>query len=68
MYKFIFCALFLAGCSQKVVYKEVLVPTKCDIEMPKSPHLSGDVLLDSKAALKHSEILESSLRFCIKGE
>lgn len=60
--------ILLSGCSQRVIYKDVLVPTKCDVEMPKRPILSGDVLLDIKEALKHSEILESNLRFCIKGE
>ena len=60
---------FLVACSsKKVVYKDVYIPTKCDIEMPKKPTFNGDILHDIKEALKHSEMLEKSLNFCIKGE
>lgn len=67
----VLCALFLImiltmiGCAKKVVYKEVLVPTKCDIQIPQEPTLNGDVLHDLAESLAHSEKLENSLRFCI---
>lgn len=66
----IFCIFYIVtfkGCA-KVVYKDVYVPVKCNIEMPLKPVLSGDLLSDFANALKHSEILEKDLNFCIKGD
>lgn len=70
MQKYIIClsTLALCACSSKVIYKDVLVPVKCDIEIPKKPRLSGDLLNDVTLALKHSENLEFALRFCVEGE
>lgn len=58
-------SLLLISCTNRVVYKEVLVPTKCDIDMPSRPILSGDLVKDYVKAMQHSEVLENGLKFCI---
>lgn len=64
----IFYICTLAGCAKRVVYKDVYVPTKCDLELPQKPRLSGDLIMDMVKAMEHSEILEKDLTFCIKGK
>ena len=67
----IFCVFYILtfkGCAKKVVYKDVYVPIKCNVEMPLKPVLSGNLINDFASALKHSEMLEKDLNFCIKGE
>lgn len=69
IFSVIFAIVFIStfnGCT-KVVYKDVYVPIKCDIEMPLKPILSGNLINDFTNALKHSEILEKDLKFCVKG-
>lgn len=65
-------ALSYVSCS-KVVYKDVFIPTKCEIEMPQKPTYAEpknlyeyNELLSNE--LKYSEALESALHFCIKGD
>lgn len=54
------------GCSQKVIYKEVKVPIKCDITMPQKPKLTQDNFLeDLSKVLIYTETLEKDLLFCI---
>ena len=54
------------GCSQKVVYKEVKIPIKCDITMPEKPKLTQDNFLeDLSKVLIYTETLEKDLLFCI---
>lgn len=67
-----YMCLFYVSCSN-VVYKEVYVPTKCDIEMPdKPPYYEPQTLNDFTqllaSELKYSEMLENSLNFCIFGD
>lgn len=67
----IFCIFFIInfkGCAKRVVYKEVKVPIKCDIELPEKPRFSGDLATDISRALEHSELLEKDLIFCVKGD
>lgn len=70
-YAFIFMLAYIymfIGCAQRVIYKDVYIPTKCDISIPQSPTLSGDLVSDFAKALEHSEILEKDLEFCVKGK
>lgn len=70
-YAFIFMLAYIymfIGCTQRVIYKDVYIPTKCDISIPQSPILSGDLVSDFVKALQHSEILEKDLEFCVKGK
>lgn len=71
LYAFIFMLAYIymfIGCAQRVIYKDVYIPTKCDISIPQSPILSGDLVSDFANALEHSEILEKDLEFCVKGK
>lgn len=61
----IFCIFNLQGCAKRVIYKDVYIPTKCDIAMPVKPILKGDLLIDIAQSLEYSEILERDLIFCI---
>lgn len=66
---YVVLVLMLHGCAKKqVVYKDVYVPVKCNIEIPKRPTLTGELVNDYKNALQHSELLESDLIFCVKGD
>lgn len=70
-YAFIFMLAYIymfIGCAQRVIYKDVYIPTKCNISIPQSPTLSGDLVSDFAKALQHSEILEKDLEFCVKGK
>ena len=71
LYAFIFILAYIymfIGCAQRVIYKDVYIPTICDISIPQSPILSGYLVSDFVKALEHSELLERDLRFCINGE
>lgn len=60
--------IFLYGCSQKVIYKEVKIPIKCDITMPQKPQLTKENFLeDLSKVLIYTETLEKDLKFCIGG-
>ena len=64
----ILCCLCFTSCS-KVVYKDVYIPTKCNIEMPKKPRFYepknlNEYILLLKDTLEYSEKLEKSLQFC----
>lgn len=60
-----FVALLLfCACSEKIVYKEVLIPTKCDIKERKQPRFSGEFLTDFKNVLVYSEGLKKDVDFC----
>lgn len=64
----IFIAFLFISCSQKVVYKEVKVPIKCNVEIPTKPIYQDNFILDLKAFLIYSEILEKTLYFCVYGK
>ncbi|ANT43163.1 hypothetical protein [Helicobacter phage PtB89G] len=66
--------LFLAGvfsvsfsaCAKKIVYQEVKVPVKCDIEIPSRPSEHLEALEYLRALLIYTETLENDLKFCTK--
>lgn len=60
---------FVIGCSEKVVYKEVKTPIKCDIAITKRPALSlnENFLQDLANLLIYVETLERDLNFCVNG-
>lgn len=53
--------LIISGCQQ---YKQVLIPTICEIPQREKPKSSGDVLEDIKAILIYSELIAEDLDFC----
>ncbi len=62
---FVVSACFNA-CAKKVIYHEVKVPIKCDIEMPTRPSAHLEALEYLRALLIYTETLENDLKFCTK--
>ncbi|WQX63956.1 hypothetical protein KVK56_00995 [Helicobacter pylori] len=54
------------ACAKKIVYHEVKVPIKCDIEMPSRPSEHLEALEYLRALLIYTETLENDLKFCTK--
>ncbi|GAA7454633.1 hypothetical protein HpBHB18_09780 [Helicobacter pylori] len=54
------------ACAKKVIYHEVKVPIKCDIEMPSRPSEHLEALEYLQALLIYTETLENDLKFCTK--
>ncbi|GAA8087997.1 hypothetical protein Kazakh3176_00370 [Helicobacter pylori] len=68
--KLLFLALVVSvsfnACAKKIIYKEVKVPIKCDIEMPSRPSEHLEALEYLRALLIYTETLENDLKFCTK--
>ncbi|MFP6299516.1 hypothetical protein ACLGEN_04000 [Helicobacter pylori] len=62
---FVFGVCFSA-CAKRVIYQEVKVPVKCDIEMPTRPSEHLEALEYLRALLIYTETLENDLKFCTK--
>lgn len=57
---------FSACCAKKIIYHEVKVPIKCDIELPSRPSVHLEALEYLRALLIYTETLENDLKFCTK--
>ena len=55
--------LLLSGCA-RVVYEEVLIPTKCNVAKRERPSKSGKVSVDVKAIFAYTQALERDLKMC----
>ncbi len=55
-----------SACAKKIVYHEVKVPIKCDIELPSRPSEHLETLEYLRALLIYTETLENDLKFCTK--
>ncbi|GAA7308404.1 hypothetical protein HpM063_03640 [Helicobacter pylori] len=68
--KFLFLAFVFSvsfnACAKKVIYQEVKVPIKCDIEIPSRPSEHLEALEYLRALLIYTETLENDLKFCTK--
>ncbi len=62
---FIFSVSFSA-CAKRMIYHEVKVPIKCDIEIPSRPSEHLETLEYLRALLIYTETLENDLKFCTK--
>ncbi len=60
---FVFVVSFNA-CAKKIVYRNVKVPIKCDIELPTRPSEHLETLEYLRALLIYTETLENDLKFC----
>ncbi|WP_181233494.1 hypothetical protein [Helicobacter pylori] len=60
------CSVSFSTCAKKVIYHEVKVPVKCDIEMPSRPSAHLEALEYLRALLIYTETLENDLKFCTK--
>lgn len=58
-------SIILNGCNDRVIYKEVKIPIKCDVLPIKKPSFTGDYINDLKNILIYSEQLEKDLNFCL---
>ncbi|WP_101001580.1 hypothetical protein [Helicobacter pylori] len=65
---FLACVISVSfsACAKKVIYHEVKVPVKCDIEMPSRPSAHLEALEYLRALLIYTETLENDLKFCTK--
>ncbi|RKV61829.1 hypothetical protein [Helicobacter pylori] len=68
--KSLFLALVVSvsfnACAKRIIYHEVKVPIKCDIEMPSRPSAHLEALEYLRALLIYTETLENDLKFCTK--
>ncbi len=62
---FVFSVSFTA-CAKRMIYQEVKVPVKCDIEIPSRPSAHLEALEYLRALLMYTETLENDLKFCTK--
>ncbi|WQT48278.1 hypothetical protein KVC52_03345 [Helicobacter pylori] len=56
------------ACAKKVIYREVKVPIKCNIEIPTRPSEHLEALEYLRALLIYTETLENDLKFCTKNK
>ncbi|GAA9299870.1 hypothetical protein TH0249_10310 [Helicobacter pylori] len=54
------------ACAKKIIYREVKVPIKCNIEIPTRPSAHLEALEYLRALLIYTETLENDLKFCTK--
>ncbi|MGN8518332.1 hypothetical protein ACR9M8_06305 [Helicobacter pylori] len=54
------------ACAKRVIYHEVKVPIKCDIQLPSRPTEHLEALEYLRALLIYTETLENDLKFCTK--
>ncbi len=59
-------SVIFSACAKKIIYREVKVPTKCDIELPTRPSAHLEALEYLRALLIYTETLENDLKFCTK--
>lgn len=59
-------SLILFGCSAKthIEYVPVSVPVVCDVDIPKKPIYSGDVVKDNLMIMLYADELRASLEKC----
>lgn len=55
-----------SACAKKIVYRDVKMPIKCDIELPTRPSEHLEALEYLRALLIYTETLENDLKFCTK--
>lgn len=63
-------ALWFGGCASKPMVKveiqEVLVPIKCDVEIPQRPKRQMELVENIRAIALYAEKLEIALKECVK--
>ncbi|WQX82745.1 hypothetical protein KVM77_01020 [Helicobacter pylori] len=63
---FLACVISVSfnACAKRIIYHEVKVPIKCDIEIPSRPSEHLEALEYLRALLIYTETLENDLKFC----
>ncbi|QOQ88196.1 hypothetical protein IMC76_08670 [Campylobacter corcagiensis] len=66
VYLILVISFILTGCAskEKVIYKDILIPTKCDAKMPLKPANNGD-FESHKAKMIYYMECENTLKFCL---
>lgn len=59
-----FVLVCFSACAEKIVYKEVLVPVKCDVKDRDKPKKSQSLTIYLKEILIYTEGLERDLDYC----
>lgn len=59
-------SISFSACAKRIIYQEVKVPIKCDIELPTRPSVHLEALEYLRALLIYTETLENDLKFCTK--
>ncbi|RVZ36367.1 hypothetical protein EC545_07725 [Helicobacter pylori] len=59
-------SVVFSACAKRIIYQEVKVPIKCDIEIPTRPSEHLETLEYLRALLIYTETLENDLKFCTK--
>lgn len=69
----IFTAVYMPGCTNqpevvyRTVYKDVLVPVKCDITLPIRPIQTDSPVLNTLNIIEYTQTMEIALKAC-RGE
>ncbi len=63
--KVIAIALFLAGCTSATVVTEVLIPVRCDVEVPQRPQPTEPSALWVTDLVSYTLMLEAALAYCV---
>lgn len=63
----ILISLFLFGCSTKIEYRDVIIPVKCEVDIPPAPTTTVYDAEYLKEVLIYTELLKSRLEFCVNG-
>ncbi|WP_187831879.1 hypothetical protein [Helicobacter pylori] len=65
---FLACVISVSfsACAKKIIFREVKVPIKCDIQLPSRPSEHLETLEYLRALLIYTETLENDLKFCTK--
>ncbi|WRA92620.1 hypothetical protein E5L38_01020 [Helicobacter pylori] len=63
---FLACVISVSfnACAKKIIFRDVKVPIKCDIQLPSRPNEHLEALEYLKALLIYTETLENDLKFC----
>ena len=61
-------SFIIVGCSTKVEYRDIYIPTKCDVDMPNKPTYQNDQVSFARDLVIYSLSLECKLHFCKTGE
>lgn len=57
-------SILLIGCSSRVVYQDVYIPTKCTIKKEPRPKYEDDVEKNIENILIYNDTIAEQLKFC----
>ncbi len=60
------CIMGFTGCT-RTLYKEVYVPTKCEVPATPKPTYTGKLEEDLRNLLIYDEVIQKDLEFCTQG-